>query len=365
MISRIAFIKSIDAIVGRVLTRILPKVAPLVKRSISRILVIRPGGIGDAVLLLPTLAAIKKQFPEAEIHILAERRNRAVFGLSSYVSSIYCYDIPSELFRAVRGGYDAVIDTEQWHRLSAVIARMTKASILAGFGTNERKQLFNISVPYSHDDHEALSFSRLASAVSPALPALPVVATQESFSLNERATQKAQVLLASLTGVRGYVALFPGASIPEKRWPVQSWRALAERLFSNYGVGIVIVGGKDVEKYAAPIIQGLAGINTAGQLTLLETTALLKHMRLLITGDSGMLHLAWLMGTPTVSLFGPSNTAKWAPTGENHFVVSRMLSCSPCSAFGTTPPCPHDARCMKEITADQVMEAAVRLLQKN
>jgi len=362
MISRIAFIKSIDAIVGRLLARILPRAVPFEKRSISRVLVIRPGGIGDAVLLLPTLAAIKKQSPEAEIHILAERRNRAVFELSSCVSSILCYDIPSELLRAVRGEYDAVIDTEQWHRLSAVIARMTKASILAGFGTNDRKHLFNISVPYSHDDHETASFSRLAGAV---LPALPLVAAQESFSLPERATQKAQELLASLIGVHGYVALFPGASIPEKRWPVQAWRTLAERLYNSYGVGVVIIGGKDVETYAASIIQGVTGINTAGQLTLLETTALLKHMRLLITGDSGVLHLAWLMGTPTISLFGPSNIAKWAPTGENHFVVSRLLSCSPCSAFGTTPPCPHDVRCMKEITADQVMEAAVRLLQKN
>jgi ADP-heptose:LPS heptosyltransferase len=361
MISRIACIKFIDAIVGRVLTRILPKAVPVVKRRISRILIIRPGGIGDAVLLLPILAAIKRQLPETEIHILAERRNRPVFGLSSYVSSTSCYDIPSELYRAVRGGYDAVIDTEQWHRLSAVIARMTKAPILVGFGTNERKHLFNVSVPYSHDDHETLSFRRLASAV---LPALPVVAAQESFSFTERTTQKAQLLLASLTGVRGYVALFPGASIPEKRWPVQSWRALAESLFNSHGVGIVIVGGKDVEKYAAPIIQGVAGINTAGQLTLLETTALLKHMQLLISGDSGVLHLAWLMGTPTVSLFGPSNAAKWAPTGVNHFVVGRTFSCSPCSAFGMTPQCPHGVRCMNEITADQVVEAAVRLLRK-
>ncbi len=359
MISKIILIKSIDAIIGRIFVRLLPPPPdPPVTQTISRILVIRPGGIGDAVLLLPAIAAIKKLLPASEIHILAERRNCTVFELSPHVSSVSCYDNPSELFRAVRSGYDAVIDTEQWHRLSAVIARLTGAPLLAGFGTNERKRQFNISVTYSHDDYETTSFRNLVRAV---LPALPDVAPQDSISLPERANQKVKSLLMPLSEVHTYVALFPGASIPEKTWPVQSWHNLAERL-SAYGLGIVIVGGGDVKHMVDPIMRGLSGISAVGQLTLAETAALLQRTQLLISGDSGVLHLATLVGTPTVSLFGPSNSAKWAPSGETHLVVGRQIPCSPCSEFGTTPPCPINARCMRDISVDEVVNAVTMLL---
>jgi len=75
-----------------------------------------------------------------------------------------------------------------------------------------------------------------------------------------------------------------------------------------------------------------------------------------------VLHIAVGMGKATVSLFGPGRAKKWAPQGEQHIVINKGLSCSPCTTFGTTPPCPIDARCMRDITVDEVVNAVTMLL---
>jgi len=83
---------------------------------------------------------------------------------------------------------------------------------------------------------------------------------------------------------------------------------------------------------------------------------------LLITGDSGVLHIAVGVGTRTVSLFGPGIEKKWAPSGDCHMVLNKGLSCSPCTRFGYTPTCRIGARCLAEITVGEVEDAVIRLL---
>jgi ADP-heptose:LPS heptosyltransferase len=82
----------------------------------------------------------------------------------------------------------------------------------------------------------------------------------------------------------------------------------------------------------------------------------------LLSGDSGVLHIAMGLGVPTVSLFGPGRAGKWAPRGERHIVINKGLSCSPCTTFGTTPPCPISAQCLNDITVDEVFNAVAVLL---
>jgi len=360
-VNRVNVLKTVDAILGCCAVWIfafLPKLSMKFAQPAS-ILLIRPGGIGDVALLIPAVRALKNNFPHTKIHVLAERRNTAAFSLCPTIDSVFRYDVPAELFAAIRGNYDLVIDTEQWHRLSVVVARICRPKTLIGFGTNERKRLLTKTVSYSHDDYEVTSFLRLLEPLS--------VAKNESqtpfLTVPESATAKAVELLAPLAGKR-FVAIFPGASIPERRWGAERYHLLAKGVFAA-GYSIVVVGGKEDMEQGNVIISGGMGLNLAGFTSLVETAAVLEKSSLLVSGDSGVLHIAVGLDIPTVSLFGPGIAAKWAPRGEKHIVINRQLPCSPCTKFGTTPPCPRDARCMKEITADQVMEAAVRLLQKN
>jgi len=133
-----------------------------------KILVIRPGGIGDAALLYPLLGTLKGHFNNSEIDVLAEKRNSGIFAGCPYISELFLYDSGTlkVLYKTFKKRYDIVIDSEQWHRLSAVVARLTRAPIRVGFATNSRSELFSHAVSYSHDQYEVFSFLNLASTIT-------------------------------------------------------------------------------------------------------------------------------------------------------------------------------------------------------
>lgn len=354
---RIACLKYLDGVLGSALARLLPGATPREPARLRRVLVIRPGGIGDALLLVPALAALKARYPEAELTVLAERRNAAAFRLAPAVDRVLCYDGRSGLCSALAGGYDVVIDTEQWHRLSAVLARLTGAPVSAGFATNERARLFTHPVHYSQDEYEAQSFLRLLEPLGIAMPqvAAPFLAVPEG------AHARAERLLGELAEAP-FVALFPGASIPERRWGASRFGELAG-LLKEQGTAVLVVGGKVDAADGEAIVRGGRGLNLAGRTSLAETAAVLSRSALLFSGDSGVLHLAVGLGIPTVSLFGPGIEAKWGARGEAHTVLNRRLPCSPCTRFGTTPPCPIGARCLQEIGVPEVLAAVQRALR--
>ncbi len=351
-------LKFIDRTFGSLLTCLLtaPRSQPL--RAPNKILIIRPGGIGDAVHLLPAINMLRKNFPEAVIDILAEKRNGAVFSLTHDVTTVFHYDNFPELLRIFKGRYDLVIDTEQWHHLSAVIARFVGASATIGYATNERKKLFTHAVQYSHDDYEAGSFCNLLdplSIVSQADFSSPYLAAPVS------ALENAVKLLGELTK-RPFVTLFPGSSIPERRWGVLNFIGLAEKLYGK-SIPFVVIGGREDCSGGDRIAARGYGLNLAGKTSLLETAALIDLSSLLISGDSGILHIGVGLGKPTISLFGPGLAKKWAPRGDNHIVINKCLPCSPCTMFGTTPPCPINAKCMADISVDEVIAAVEKLLR--
>ena len=355
MISRVEFLKILDALLGRLMAATLPASGVTVAvTEPRRVIVIRPGGIGDAVLLAPALAAIRKRYPAADITVLAERRNAAIFGLCPAVDQVLLYDQPRELLTAIRGRFDVVIDTEQWHRLSAVVARLAASPVKIGYGTNERARLLTHPVAYSHDDYEALSFFNLLKPLGITAPdSVPVPFLFPANDDRHRATE----LLAPMAG-REYVVIFPGASIPERRWGAGRFAELA-RCLEREGRAVVMVGGRE-DAVDGELIAGATGLNLAGRTSLPGTAAVIEGAALLVSGDSGVLHIAAGLGVPTVSLFGPGRQNKWGPRGSGHLVINHHFACSPCTSFGSTPKCPHKVRCMREITVEEVLRATMQ-----
>jgi lipopolysaccharide heptosyltransferase II len=359
---KVRILKKADALLGPPLVALLGTLkrrAASAPAQLRSVLVLRPGGIGDAVLLVPTLLALKEQHPQVRITVLAERRNAAAFALCPAVDRVLHYDRPSELLQALRGRYDLVIDTEQWHRLSALVARCATAPFSVGFATNERRRLFNCAIPYSHELYEAASFLNLLAPLG--LTQLPP-ARFPFLEVPEQAARRAEQLLAPVAA-RPFAVIFPGASIAERRWGGVRFQQVAQHLALS-GYAVVVVGGGDDSAEGEVIVRACGGLNLAGKTSLVETAAVLARSALLISGDSGVLHIAVGLGIPTVSLFGPGIEAKWGPKGEGHLVLNRQLSCSPCTRFGTTPPCPSAARCLSEITPEEVVSAARELLSK-
>jgi ADP-heptose:LPS heptosyltransferase len=356
---RIRFLKRLDSVFGAFVATCLPAARTREVAEPRSLLLIRPGGIGDAVLLIPAIHALKERFPRASITVLSERRNGSAFALCPAVDRLLSYDKPSDLFKAIRGGCDTVIDTEQWHRLSAIVARLTGAPVLIGFATNNRARLFSHKIGYFQEEYEGRSFFNLLAPLGIAPPASLRI---PFLSVPDRAASRAVTLLAPCSGAP-FVAIFPGASVAERRWGAPRFREVAKRLAED-GISVVVVGGKDDVGEAEAIVAGSGALSLAGKTTLAETAAVLAASTLLLSGDSGLLHIAVALDVPTVSLFGPGIKAKWGPQGEGDLVLDRRLPCSPCTLFGTTPPCPIKARCLSEFSVDEVYLAVTKLFRK-
>jgi len=359
LLGKIDLIKNIDRLFGSFLVQLLPlskSKQPPSSSPTKRLLVIRPGGIGDAVLLAPVLRAIKKVNSQLSIDVLAERRNAAVFEMVSDVDRVYCYDDLSQLVRVLRRSYDVVVDSEQWYRLSAVIARLVRSDVRSGFATNNRRRLFTYQVDYQQGSYETDNFKALFAVLPFDLPLIDLPGLAVGDNIKSRAHQ-----FFADCPERQFVALFAGASVPEKKWPEERFRDLAKRCLA-LDVEVIIVGSKADYERAEAISAGMRVLNLCGRTSLSETAAVLSMCSVLISGDSGLLHVAAALGRPTLSIFGPSSDLKWAPRGPNHVVVNRHLACSPCSRYGTIPDCPIGCRCMQDITADEVFDALRKLL---
>lgn len=355
---KIALLKILDQMLGIPAIWLLSVKQYKTPDQLNNILLIRPGGIGDAALLVPAIAALKSKFPGVAIYILAEKRNSGVFSLCPEAGRILHYDRPLELIMAIRGNYDVVIDTEQWHRLSAVIARLCGAPMSLGFATNERQKLFTHPATYSHDDYEVQSFLNL---IKPLTGNIDFDAEKPFLTIPEKSKVAVTEFLQPF-GNNKIIAIFPGSSIPERKWGAGSFHQIA-KLLSNEGYCIVVVGGKDDLPDGEKILLDIPNsLHACGRLSLPETAAILQNSSLLITGDSGIMHIGYGVGVKIVALFGPGRSKKWAPQRSNCIVINKNLPCSPCTKYGYTPKCKIKAACMESITVEEVFRASIKLI---
>lgn len=368
---QVPLLKALDRAVGREALQLLslgrggkPRYGPVDPRHLERvgkITIIRPGGIGDAALLYPLLAALRKGFPQAALHVVAEGRNAQVFEVNDLVDRVWQYD--REFLPMVRdlrqNPPDVLIDTEQSHRLSAAVALWSKSPVRLGFDTNERRKGYTHLVPYNFATYEVECFldcfRTLTGDEVPFNcdePFIPVARQHLDWAARQVPTSESRPL----------ICLSPGASIPRKRWPWQYFYQLAEWAV-NLDFRVALIGGADCVGEAR-LIAGAdpSIINLVGKTTLPQTAAVLKLSRVFVSADTGVLHVAYGVGTPTVHLFGPGVLSKWAPPGRNYLALTKSLPCSPCMTFGYARPCTIDHKCMKLISVEETKDAVSEVL---
>ena len=365
--------QSFDRLIGPWLCRLfrsrarqsLGGAGPVEPREIRQILIIRPGGMGDAALLLPMVAALGRGIPGAAIDILAERRNAGIFALTRHVREVICYD--DGLFGKLRDlrskQYDIVIDTEQFHHLSVLLANALRPRYLCGFASASRECFLTHPVRYRDEDYEAESFLHLAEALLGDIPA----SMQDSTFIEIDAESSAWADdILGVARARRVIAIAPLAGGPSRIWPAERYTDIANRLTSD-GHFVVLLGGQDAVMAATQIEESLTPdscLNLAGRTSVAQTAAVLGRSALLVCADTGVLHVAAGLGTPTVSIFGSGLHRKWAPRGERHALIRKNLSCSPCIKGGRLPRCPHQFACMQTIEADEVMASIGNLLNR-
>jgi ADP-heptose:LPS heptosyltransferase len=333
----------------------------------ERILVIRPGGMGDMILLIPVLRRLTEAFPGVALDVVCERRNRSVLGLSGLPLEILEADAaPFHVWLTLRRRrYDVAVDTEQFHHLSALLALASGAPVRIGFKINPtRNPLYTHLIGYDMEGHEGLQFLRLLE---------PLGVADGAYQIEGRLKVDASLVRSEIrdeaerlaSGGR-LVAVHPGGTSEGKRWGGERFAQLVRTLLADERNRVVLVGGAEdrgvteaVRRQADPGDSRL--VDCAGRLSLAETAWMMSRSRVFAGGDSGVAHLAAALGVSTVVLFGPGDPRKWGLADERHRVIRRNLACSPCAVFGYQHPC-RDLACLAEIKVSEVAEAVTGLL---
>jgi len=213
------------------------------------------------------------------------------------------------------------------------------------------------AAPYPHDQPEVLRNLGLTTLLG-----CPDRDAALEFPLLSEDHAEADALLEPLAGDdRPLIGIHAGARPPARRWPPARFAAVADNLARRHDAHIILIGGPGEEETVAAVAERMSAraLNLAGRTSLGGLAALLARLSLFIGNDSGPAHLAEAVGAPTVRLFGPADVDRWAPRDRTrHVVVRHPVACSPCEYW----ECPIDHRCLRRIAPADVTRAADGLL---
>ena len=329
------------------------------------VLLVRFSSIGDILLTTPLIRALARRHPDAKLVYVTKRAMAPLLadhpGLAAVVALEPNEPLP-HLVRRVR----ALAPThglDLHGNLRSAALRLLVRCRWSGFHKQKlaRAVLISTKVDCYGPRAPVPVTERYFGAARP-LDVRPDGGPPEFFLGRGAEDRIARWLTDKSLGTARIAALAPGAAHGTKRWPMASWIALAQRLRAA-GFGPVVVGGPDDRGLALQLAAGGAAESAAGEFSLQETGALLARARVLVSGDTGVMHMATGVGTPVVALFGPTvEQFGFFPYRARSIVLQRPLACRPCSATGTAAcPLGHH-RCLGELAPADVADAVERLV---
>ncbi len=333
--------------------------------DVRRIAVVRPGQLGDLLLAIPGLRALRKGFPNAEIDLIAQPWAVDFARRFPYVDRVLLLqDAPLETSSPRGGGratarYDLALQLQGDDPSAARLALALGSRATVGFCRDERAgSAFHILLPMLRDEPEVFRVLRLVEALG-----VPAAGTRLEFPLlpEDEVEVNAVPGLHALLERRPLIAIHPGARAPARRWPVQRFAELAGLLHRRQNAALLLVGGAAEEFLAQEVRQrsGAPALDLAGKLSLGGLAALLRRVDLFVGNDSGPAQLAAAVASRSLRIFGPANRHRWAPLDRaNHRIVFQEVECSPCDHWD----CPTDHRCLRRVSVGQVLGEAELLL---
>ena len=351
----------------------------------ERVLLIKFWGIGSLQLLTPAEGVLRRRHPGANLTLLTLAENEAFARGLGLFDDVVTLDVSRggwmRLARRIlglvgrlrRGRFDEVYDFEFFTRFSAVVAGLSGASELHGFHapTVWRGGIHTRTVPFNRYWHVARNFRALAGGEDGAEVEPDDLSP---YRVSARDESELERVLEEL-GVEGgspLVVLNPNAGqlSLERRWPAERFAALARILADDEGATVAFIGSKSERSYTAGAV-ALAGadgaiVDLSGRLDVGALCALLERADLLVSNDSGPMHLAAGLGTPTIGLFGPETPVMYRPLGRQARALWRPPVCSPCINVhdNKVANCIHGRpECLMNIGVDEVVHEARRTLR--
>ncbi|NQS99333.1 MAG: glycosyltransferase family 9 protein [candidate division Zixibacteria bacterium] len=345
----------------------------------KHILVVKFWGIGNIVRASPAFKAIRDRFPEARITFITLSQNRGACENSELFDEViylrlktvrtFLWDVIRKFFILRREKFDLALDLEPWANFAEIVSFYIAAGMRVGFTAPGRRSLYNIRVPFKEDEHISKSFFRILYPFGLRMPnnllPLPIPISSEDRNIVHR--------MLEVRGVRDEdftVAVNVNASdvADARRWPSDRFARLADRIAEELEAKTIFIGAPNERPLVQEVIDMMRskGLNFAGQTTLEQAVALLDRGDIFVTNDSGPMHIAMAMGTPTVALFGPETPKRYGPLSDMHIAIFKNYDCSPCITFAQAKKikCKFDAKCIKEISVDEVFEGVKRLYRR-
>jgi ADP-heptose:LPS heptosyltransferase len=381
--------RPVHAVCEKLLTLAAPRISSEIGRPLSavplKVLVLKFGGMGEAVLARSLVDQLQARHPDMSFDFLVEKRTLEMMTLGR-TGEVHLYTPGADgirtavtsLLKIRRNHYDAILDFEQHSLLTAAFARASSIPVRIGFAPptgGSRSRMFTHPIELREQESMWSAFVRMGKVLDPELPeslsTRPLPCSSEAMGWleswwNSHVSPDAKGPVVALH-------LGVGPSAQYRRWPAERFARFAEVLRKYQPEVTVILTGSTSER---PLLIDFkkefcgTSIDAADIGELEHTAALLRRCDLLVSADTGIMHLAAAMGIPTVGLFGPNTPTCWAPVGEHATsVYPRRQPCSPCiNSYRRQIPAEctalKESACMWDISVDDVLEASRAVVQR-
>jgi heptosyltransferase-2 len=328
--------------------------------SPSRLLIRAPNWIGDVVLSLPAVRDIRRNFPDARMEVLARPWVADLYRAVPEVDDVRMTTTFRADARTLRGVFDTAILLPNSFG-TALQVWMAKIPERWGYATEGRGPLLTrrARVPREIRGRSQVYYYR---AMLAGVGLQAAGDADASLLCPPEWHARAADLLGGADSA--WIGLSPGAAFGSaKRWLPERFAAVGDLLAREDGVRVAVLGGAAERPLAEAIaahMQAPAAV-LCGETSLPELVGILSRLKLLVTGDSGPMHLAAALGTRVVAVFGPTDWRETAPVGRAARLVREPVYCAPC----LLRECPIDHRCMRRVTVDRVLDEARGLLAES
>jgi heptosyltransferase-2 len=344
------------------------------RKSIERIVVRGTNWVGDAVMTIPALRALRRLLPDAEISLVVRPWAKDLFGDADFIDDLITYDR--------KGWFSVVPQIREWRRRkfdlallfqnaleAALIPFLAAVPLRLGYATEGRKGLLSHPVPppdWRATKHEVFYYLYLVAALEHSLFGTDTVTERDpeaTLEISEARKDAARTLLQlHLVGKGNVVAICPGSiNSRAKRWPAERYASLADRLIEDHQQ-VVLIGSQEELDVSSEVVDKMQHkpVVLTGKTNLEQITSVLGVVDLVITNDTGPAHIASALGRPTLVIFGPTNPLTTRPFSAQAEILRHPPDCAPCMLRD----CPIDHRCMTAITVDEVFERSRSLLKR-
>lgn len=317
-------------------------------KEIKKIAIIRLWAIGESILTLPLIKRLKENNPEVEIEVICTNKNKLIFENQKFIDKINILGI-STPFNIHK--YDLAIDTEPFMNISGVLSFVLGKSS-TGYNLKKTKKLYTHSIEYNDKIHAADNFLALSHPLKIDNSKIEKLVPINTSKYKNWSNDSIKKFHKPLIGV----CLIPGKTARSRTWPFIRWIHLLNKLAEKYSATVVFIGSKEDKKTIKRIQEKINSktINLSG-LSLGKSIAIITKLDLMLSLDTGPMHIAAAQEVPTIGLFCPNSPIRFGPLGKNNDFIYNPVLDKPCINVhrGEIPECENHNH-MKQIQVENV-----------